>query len=138
MTKVNTGGPDGHQDQNDGLTSHILMMELDPETSDPGYWERFRFRIMSRAAAELARRSAAGVSIGDVLEKWSRTLVPLAAAAAAVALVLIWRGPSTNATPTMGIEEALTWDLEDEVLPTLFGGDELGEVSAFIFASEAF
>lgn len=138
MTKVETGGPDGREDRDDGLTSHILMTELDPGTSDSGYWVRFRSYIMSEAAAELARRRAVGVTVGDVLEKWSRTLVPLAAAAAAVALIVIWRGPSNDAPPTMGIEEALLWDLEDEVLPTLFGGEPPGEASAFIFASEAF
>ncbi len=138
MNKVKTGGPDGREDHDDGSTSHVVMTELDPGISDPGYWDRFRFHIMSKAAAELARRRAAGVTIGDVLERWSRTLVPLAAAAAAVALILIWRGPSNDAPPTMGIEEALTWDLEDEVLPTLFGREAPGEASAFIFASEAF
>ncbi len=138
MSKVETGGPDGREDHDDGLTSHILMAELDPGISDSGYWDRFRFHVMSEAEAELARRRAAGVTIGEVLEKWSRTLVPLAAAAAAVALILIWRGPSVDALPTMGIEEALTWDLEDEVLPTLFGSEAPGEASAFIFASEAF
>lgn len=138
MTKVKTGGPDGREDHDDGLTSYILMTELDPGISDSGYWDRFRFHIMSKAAAELARRRAAGVTIGDVLEKWSRTLVPLAAAAAAVALILIWRGPPNDAPPTMGIEEALLWDLEDEVLPTLFGGEAPGDASAVLFASEAF
>jgi hypothetical protein len=138
MTKVETGGPDSREEHDDGLTSYVLKTELDPGISDSGYWGRFRFRIMSKAAAELARRRAAGVTVGDVLEKWSRTLVPLAAAAAAVALILIWRGPSSVEPPTMGIEEALLSDLEDEVLPTLFGGEALGEASAFLFASEAF
>ena len=137
MKKVRTGGPDGRENHDDGLNLRVVMTELDPGISDSGYWDRFRFRVMSRAAAELARRRAAGVTIGDVLEKWSRTLVPLAAAAAAVALILIWRGPSIDAPPMMGIEEALTWDLEDEVLPTLFGGEAPGEASAFIFATEA-
>ena len=135
MTNVKTGGRNGHDD---GSTPQILMKELDPGISDSGYWDRFRLRIMSMAAAELARRGAVGVTIGDVLERWSKTLVPLAAAAAAVALILIWRGPVNDAPPTMGIEEALTWDLEDEVLPTLFGGEVPGEASAFLFASEAF
>ncbi len=138
MTKDSTGGPNGREDHDDGVVSRILMTELDPGISDSGYWDRFRFHIMSKAAAELARRRAAGVTIADVLERWSRTLVPLAAAAAVVALILIWRGPSNDAPPTMGIEEALTWDLEDEVLPTLFGREAPGEASAFIFASEAF
>ncbi|GMR13474.1 MAG: hypothetical protein BMS9Abin29_1684 [Gemmatimonadota bacterium] len=138
MTKVDAGGPDGRENNDDGLISRILRTELDPGISDPGYWDRFRSRILSRAAADLARRRAAGVTVGDVLEKWSRTLVPLAAAAAAVALILTWMGPSNPAPPTMGIEEALTWDLEDEVLPTLLGSETPGEVSAFILASEAF
>lgn len=138
MTKVTTGGPDGRGDHDDGAFSRTLMAELDPEISDSGYWDRFRLHVMAIVTEELARRRATGVTIGDVLEKWSRTLVQLAAAAAAVALILIWRGPATDALPTMGIEEALLWDLEDEILPTLFGGETPGETSAFIFASEAF
>lgn len=135
MTKVEAGGHSGHED---GVISHILKAELDPGISDSGYWDRFRFHIMSMVAAELNRRRVGGVTVGDVLEKWSRTLVPLAAAAAAVALISIWRAPANDAPPTMGIEEALTWDLEDEVLPTLFGGEVPGEASAFLFASEGF
>lgn len=138
MTKVRTGGPEGRDSQGDGSDIHVAITSLDPGTTDPGYWHRFRFRILSRAAAELARRRAQGVTVSEVLQNWSRTLVPLAAAAAAAALVMIWRGPSADAPLTMGIEEALTWDLEDEVLPTLLGSEGPGEASAFIFASETF
>jgi len=138
MNKLGTGGPEGRENHEKDWSSPIHLADLDPGAADPGYWERFRSGIMSMAVAELARRQAARVTVGDVLESWARTLVPLAAAAAMAALVMIWRGPSNDAPLTMEIEEALTWDLENEVLPTLLGSEGPGEASAFIFASETF
>ena len=138
MTKLRTGGPEGRENHEEDWSAHIHIRDLDPAVADPGYWDRFRSRIMSRVVAELARRRTARTTVGDVLESWSRTLVPLAAAAAAAALVMLWKGPTDDAPLTMEIEEALTWDLEDEVLPTLLGTEGPGEASAFIFASEAF
>lgn len=74
-----------------GDNDRITALEvLDPAHERPGYWERFRGQIMERAAFELARRrEAVRESVTAVLSGWSRSLIPVAAAAAVIAAIMI-------------------------------------------------
>ncbi len=88
---------------------------LDPGLDDPGYWPRFLSVVMERASGELSRRRlAAEVGVTDLLQSWSVPVIRAALIAAAVAGLLLLRDGS--ATP-LGVEEALTMELEDRTLP---------------------
>ena len=88
---------------------------LDPGLDDPGYWPRFLSLVMERASGELSRRRlAAEVGVTDLLQSWSVPVLRAALVAAVIAGVLLLRdGPAT----TLGVEEALTMELEDRTLP---------------------
>ena len=88
---------------------------LDPGLDDPGYWPRFLSVVMERASGELSkRRLAAEVGVTDLLQSWSVPVLRAALVAAVIAGVLLLRdGPAT----TLGVEEALTMELEDRTLP---------------------
>lgn len=90
---------------------------LDPANVDPNYWFRFHGRVMAGAGTELARRRMmAGLTVGEVLASWSRTLVPTAMLAAAVAtLILIRTGSGALESPATA-DGLLT---SDEVVPVL-------------------
>lgn len=83
---------------------------LDPAHDRPGYWSQFRARIIENAAFELARRrDAARESVAAVLSGWSRSLIPVAAAAAVIAAIMIAsesRGQSEPA-PRLVLEDML-------------------------------
>jgi len=70
---------------------------------------------MERASGELSRRRlAAEVGVTDLLQSWSVPVLRAALVAAVIAGVLLLRdGPAT----TLGVEEALTMELEDRTLP---------------------
>ncbi len=73
---------------------------LDPGRDRPGYWREFRAEIMERVAFELARRRAAArESVAAVLTGWSRSLIPVAVAAAAIAAVLVATEARRDAQP---------------------------------------
>ncbi len=98
---------------------------LDPGLDDPGYWSRFLSHVMTRAADELARRRlAAEVGIADTLQSWSLTVIRAAVIAAAIAGVLLLRDRPATA---LGVEEALTVELEDRTLPDLMDQSEGGD-----------
>ncbi len=103
---------------------------LDPGFDDPGYWSRFRSLVMARAGDELSRRGvAAEIGVVSLLQSWSRTVIPAAALAAAVAGVLFLRG---SPTPAWGVEEALTVDFEDRTLPQLMEQSEGADPFLFV------
>ncbi len=110
-------------DGGDGPTGqrHDLGV-LDPGLDDPGYWPRFLSAVMLRATDELSRRRlAAELGAGDFLQTWSPTVIRGALIAAAIAgVLLLWDGPA----PTLGVEEALTMELEDRTLPDLMEQSE--------------
>ncbi len=107
---------------------------LDPGFADPGYWARFRSLVMARADDELSRRRlAAGLGVTDLLQSWSRNLIPAAAIAAAIAGLFFVRG---QATPAWDVEEALTEGLEDRTLPMLM--DQSGADDSFLFVEVTF
>ena len=112
-----------------------LLRALDPAHDRPGYWERFRAEIMERAAFELARRrELARESVELVLSGWSRSLVPVAVAAALIAAIMLGsentQGPGPG-TPLV-LEEVLATDLGDEVLQTVIAGEAHASTVAFM------
>ena len=103
---------------------------LDPGLNDPGYWFRFRSLVMTRAADELLRRRlATEMGVAGLLQSWSGTVIRAAAIAAAIAGILFLRGrPITE----LGIEEALTVDLEDRTLPQFMEQSEVADPFLFV------
>lgn len=100
---------------------------IDPASRDPGYWLRFHGSVLRRAAPELARRRLmADVSIVDVMAAWARTLVPVAALAAALAAITLFRGIPSGASDqaAVGVEELLVAGFEDETIPVLLNTDD--------------
>lgn len=69
---------------------------LDPGWGDPGYWDRFQDRTLALLEPELARRRRAGerITVSEVVTSWSRTVVPVAMAAAAAALMVLLTHPA--------------------------------------------
>jgi len=84
------------------------MEFLDPEREDPGYWQRFRHRVLVVAGPELTRRRARPpVTVSDVVLGWRNALVPSAIIAAAVAgMLLLQERPL--AAPSMAIDELVS------------------------------
>ena len=110
---------------------------LDPARQDPAYWVRFRGWVMSSAGGELARRRLmAKLTIEDVVSSWARAVLPTAMLAAAVAGLVLLRGPALEDPVLLGIEELLLTDLQGLSIPmTLSQGIPEASVS---FASEVF
>jgi hypothetical protein len=85
---------------------------------------------MARAGDEISRRGvAAEIGVVSLLQSWSRTVIPAAALAAAVAGILFLRG---RPTPAWGVEEALTVDFEDRTLPQLMEQSEGADPFLFV------
>lgn len=87
---------------------------LDPERGDPGYWHRFRHRVLVVAGPELTRRRArTSVTVSDVVLGWRNALVPTAIIAAAVAgMLLLQERPLAPPSSTIddlvsGLEEPI-------------------------------
>jgi len=89
---------------------------------------------MTRAADELSRRRlAAEMGVAGLLQSWSGTVFRAAAIAAAIAGILFLRG---RPTPELGIEEALTVDLEDRTLPQFM--EQSARADPFLFVEVTF
>lgn len=89
---------------------------VDPGYRLPGYWERFHATVMERAALELARRrQRARESVAAVLSGWSRSLIPVAAAAAVVAAFLVGSEVrhAADAAPPLVLEDVLASEIDD-------------------------
>lgn len=131
-------GPDESSDEldRDKVVTEALA-SLDPANLEPNYWFRFHGRVMARARSELAhRRMLADLTIGDVMASWSRTLVPTAVLAAAVAVLLLARAGSGPLQQVVSVEEFLLTDIPAETVPAMRTTD--AQVSDAIFASEIF
>lgn len=119
-------------------TVSSALASWDPGASDPGYWMRFQAGVLAMAGPELARRRLmADLTVGDVLAGWARALVPTAAVAAAVALLVLIR-PSERApdlTTAATLEEILVADMGRETIPETLARDETAWVT---FAGERF
>ncbi|NIP59921.1 MAG: hypothetical protein GWM92_16540 [Gemmatimonadetes bacterium] len=108
----------------------IPLDALDPETWEPGYWVRFRRKVMDRAALELARRGRRRpVTVSQVVGSWARALVPAAVVAAAASIFLLPAPPATGASEARlaGIEELLTGELEELPIPVVLASEGAGD-----------
>ena len=125
MTNNDQGGRSGlHEGEGYRDPGYDLGI-LDPGRLDSGYWSRFRFRVLTRAADELRRRrELAEFTVLDVVQSWARVLVPAAAVAAVVGAVLLTQGRSTRSLVAAGPEEVLTQELEDRTLPDFMALEE--------------
>lgn len=107
------------------------LSSLDPASRDPNYWLRFRWWVVSAAAAELARRRRqARLTVGDVLESWARALVPTAALVAALAGMLLMRSQTPVEWPPISVEDLMLSEVEGNAIPI--------DVAALTFAAEIF
>ena len=133
---TNNGRADGprlHEGEDPSDHGYDLGI-LDPGRRDSSYWGRFRFRVMTRAADELARRRRmAEVTVLELVQSWTRVMVPAAAVAAAVAALMLSQGRSLGSAATDGPEEVLTQELEDRTLPDFMALEE-AEEGAFLLA----
>lgn len=111
------------------------MELLDPAQVDPGYWMRFRSKVLRLAGPELARRRLMGdPSLPEVVMSWARAVVPAAVLAAALAGVLMLHAYTVSAAQpaTVGVEELLAAGAQGSTIPA-----EL-ERTQVAFASESF
>jgi len=115
------------------------LQALDPASDDPAYWLRFRSWVMSEAASELTRRRmVVKLTIEDVLVSWSKAVLPIAVAAAVVAISFI-RSSRVETTPVaaaVGVEELLVVEVAPETQPVFLSPDAAAGVVAF--ASDIF
>lgn len=113
------------------------LASLDPATEDPNYWFRFRGWVMTGAAGELARRRLmAELTVADVLDSWSRTLIPTALLAAAMAGIMLVRTGDAPRERHIGVEELLVSEVPRETVATLLSDDDAEGV--VMFASDDF
>jgi len=114
-----------------------ILSSLDPAIDDPNYWLRFRGWVVAGAARELARRRLmAQVTVGDVMSSWARTLVPTAMLAAALAGMLLMRGPRVPEPRALALEEQLVREIPGETVPVLLTAD--GSEGVVAFAADTF
>lgn len=96
-----------------------LLGVLDPGFDDTSYWRRFHLRVVSQAGVELRRRSLQHATIVDVVESWTRALVPIAALAAAIAGLMLSQTRTIEFAGPVGVEEVLISELDEPALPDL-------------------
>lgn len=90
------------------IEPRVSLAVLDPGVDDPGYWDRLHGRIMNSVAPHFLRPEFGPQTIGDALLSWSRLVIPLAAAAAVAAfVVLLQPGASDDLAQVAGFEELL-------------------------------
>ena len=124
----------GEFDQDEILAQALDL--LDPAQEDPNYWLRFRLWVLTSAAAELARRRLIReLTVTDVMSSWARGVVSTAALAAALAGLILVRGPGAPTPEPVGVEELIVSEVEGEALPLLVPLQTNGAVA---FASEIF
>ncbi len=119
-------------EDNDRMMS---LRALDPGHEQPGYWTEARARIMDRVAFELARRRAAArESVASVLSGWSRSLIPAAVAAAAIAAVLVSTEARENGVPEaqLVMQDMLGESANDAAFEILLSADRTGSAGAFM------
>lgn len=120
-----------------------FLKAVDPACANPEYWDRFWARVMEKAAFELAtRRRRARTSVETVLTGWSRSLIPVAVAAALVAAFLAgaiaWDDPiPAAAQPSMALEDVLENEVGEGFYQTVISGAGTGAPAAFMTLVEA-
>lgn len=111
---------------------------LDPGLHDAGYWHRFHRHVMAGVGRELARRRMmADVTMSDVIAGWSRTLVPSALMAAAVAAFMLLGTPPSPAPGPLALEEILRQS-SDGLLPIPPDDETPSEASSFLLAAQEY
>ena len=78
----------------------------------------------------------AEVTALELVQSWARTVVPVAAVAATVAGLLLFQGQRPGSAVAVGVEEALTRELEDQTLPEFM--QQRGDDVAFLLTGETF
>ena len=107
---------------------------LDPSQDDPSYWFRFRGWVMKEAEGELARRRmSVDLMVEDLLESWSRTVIPVAMAAAIAAIALIRSSPddAPELFMAVGVEELLVREIPAQTQPVLLSPNAAEGIVAF-------
>lgn len=120
--KRNRGLTDGGRGMNSAFDDPDivdLLGVLDPGFDDMSYWRRFHLRVVSQAGVELRRRSLQHATIADVVESWTRALVPIAALVAAIAGVMLGQTRTIEFAGPVGVEEVLIAELDGPALPDL-------------------
>ncbi len=114
----------------------VTMLEvLDPAHERPGYWDQFRTHILENAAFELARRrEAARESVAAVLSGWARSLIPVAAAAAVIASIMIANESQQQADsgPRLVLEDMLGGALSESSFQAALTAGVPSNTAAFI------
>ena len=112
----------------------VQLRSLDASQGDPSYWVRFRNWVMTDAASELARRRlAVELTVEDLLESWSRAVIPVAMAAA-VATITLMQSPQaddTKVSVAIGVEELLVREIPVETQPVFLSPDATAGIVAF-------
>ena len=130
------GESPGHNrngDSADGLQQ--LLAVMDPEYERPGYWDLLRATVMERAAFELARRRRlARESVAAVLSGWSRSLIPVAVAAAVVAAFLVGSEvrQAADMTPPLLLEDIFASEVGDGPFQAVVSGQAPANPLAFM------
>ena len=107
---------------------------LDPSQDDPSYWFRFRGWVMKEAEGELVRRRmSVDLTVEDLLESWSRTVIPVAMAAAIAAIALMRNSPNDDPKVflAVGVEELLVREIPAQTQPVLLSPNAAEGIVAF-------
>jgi len=92
---------------------------------------------MTGAAGELARRRVmAELTVSEVLTSWSRTVVPTALLAAAIAGIMLLQAGDAPSARHVGVEELLVSEVSSETVATLLFDN--GAEGVVMFASDGF
>lgn len=111
------------------------LAELDPGRDDPTYWLGFHRAVLSAGHQELRRRRWEGErSVTGVVSVWSRALVPLALAAAAVAGFLLAR-PVLEHETHLSVDEMLSMGMGHPI-PAETGELEVEDPEWLLMTSE--
>ncbi len=90
-------------------SKRVDLTQADPGSADPAYWDRFHRSVTARAAVALSRRRAVvPVSFTDLVLQWGRAAVPLAAAAAMLAGLMLLQGGDEFPVEPVALEDVLT------------------------------
>ena len=112
-----------------------LLLVMDPEYDHPGYWDRLRGTVVARASFELARRRRlARESVATVLSGWSRSLIPVAVAAAAIAAFLVGSEVrrAADTTALLLLEDVLASEVGDGPFQAVMSGRAPANPVAFM------
>lgn len=121
------------------LEPKVPLDVLDPERDDPGYWDRFQARVLEAVAPVLAERRRERITVGDVMLSWSRLVLPLAAAAAALGVLIPRVALQDEVVAVAGVEDVIGVPADGgEPLPAFLHSDEDVDRDVVLFAVQDF